>query len=324
MAAIFVKNVNALLSGSSFIVSSLSGKSFISGMPVSISIELTNHCNLKCPECSSGSDMMKRERGFMDEDLFKRVIFELQPYLYYINLYFQGEPMMHSEFFSFTDMTAGINSVVSTNGHFLTEENSERLVKSKLKKLIVSLDGMNQKAYSEYRRNGEFGKVMSGIRNVAAARDRFRSSLKLELQFLVNRYNERQIVEAENFAREVGARLQLKSMQVISDSDPEVWMPLSRKFRRYIKINGVSAVKSSLPSRCARLWFNPVVTWDGLVIPCCFDKDADYVMGDLKKDSFRTIWNNTKYNEFRKHVVSARKKISICRNCTSGLRGVRY
>ena len=60
---------------------------------------------------------------------------------------------------------------------------------------------MDQEAYSQYRQNGDFGKVMEGIRNISAARDRLKSPLKLELQFLVNRHNEHQIKEAERFAR---------------------------------------------------------------------------------------------------------------------------
>ena len=53
-----------------------------------------------------------------------------------------------------------------------------------------------------------------------------------------------------------------------------------------------------------RFWFNPVITWDGKVVPCCFDKDAEYVMGDLNQDSFREIWNGTKYRIFRKSILS--------------------
>jgi radical SAM protein with 4Fe4S-binding SPASM domain len=320
MAKRFIKTTNALLSGSSYLLSSMSGKPSAKGMPVSISFELTNHCNLKCPECASGSDLMIRERGFMDFGLHKKAIFELKPYLYYINLYFQGEPMLHPQFFSFPGLTAGIKTVVSTNGHFLTVENSEKLAKSGLNKLIVSLDGMSQEVYSRYRQKGELEKVISGIRNADAARKKFHSSLKMELQFLVNRYNEHQIQEAERFAKEVDARLRLKSMQVISDNDTEKWMPAASKFRRYEEINGKIAIKNSMPDRCLRLWFNPVITWDGLVIPCCFDKDAEFVMGDLKKESFRTIWNNARYKEFRKNVFTRRKSIGICRNCTSGMK----
>src|SRR5450759_1956850 len=96
-----IKPGNAILAGYSFLKSSLTGKAKILGMPVSIGTELTNNCNLQCPECSSGSDRMKRERGYMDIELFNKIMKELTPFLYNINLYFQGEPMLHPLFFSF-------------------------------------------------------------------------------------------------------------------------------------------------------------------------------------------------------------------------------
>jgi radical SAM protein with 4Fe4S-binding SPASM domain len=318
MTSRFVKPVNALQSGYSYLMSSLARKPFISGMPVSVSAELTNLCNLRCPECASGSEIIKRGRGFMDIELYKKLIYELSPYLYYINLYFQGEPMMHPQFFSFTSLLGNINTVVSTNGHFLSPENSEKLAVSGLKKLIVSLDGMDQEVYSVYRRNGDFGKVVTGIKNVASAIDRHNSSLKLEIQFLVNRHNEHQIQKAGRFAKEVGARLKLKSMQ-ISSQDAEKWMPAGRKFRRYKESDGRYVIKSSLPDRCMRLFFNPVIAWDGKVIPCCFDKDAEFVMGDLNNESFMSIWNGPRYTEFRKKILTGRNRINICRNCTSGM-----
>jgi radical SAM protein with 4Fe4S-binding SPASM domain len=324
MASIFVKPLNAVLSGSSFMLSTISGRSCIAGMPVSISFELTNHCNLGCPECISGSGMMKRAKGYMDLALFNKVVKELKPYLYYINLYFQGEPMLHKQFFSFAEQTGKIFTVVSTNGHYLTSENAEMLVRSGISKLIVSLDGMDQSTYSRYRKGGDLSRVIQGISNIAATRKKTGSKMKLEIQFLVNKFNEHQIIMADNFAREVGADLKLKSMQIITDSDGERWMPTESKFRRYKKIDGKLSLKSKIPDRCMRLWFNPVVTWDGKVVPCCFDKDAEFVMGDLNKESFRSIWNGRPYSRFRNMVLTARKEIHICRNCTSGMKGVKY
>lgn len=320
----FVKPVNAFLSGTSFLLSSLRGTPVMAGMPAGISFELTNHCNLNCPECASGSGEMKRERGFMDIELYKRIITELKPYLFYINLYFQGEPMLHPLFFSFPEHTGKIYTVVSTNGHYLTPENSVRLVRSGISKLIVSLDGMDQEVYSYYRVNGHFKKVTGGIRNIREARGNYRSSMNFEIQFLVNKFNEHQIPMVKNFAREAGASLKLKSMQVLSEEDCERWIPSIKKYRRYENVNGIHVIKNRMPNRCFRLWFNPVITWDGKVIPCCFDKDAKYIMGDLNNDSFRSIWNGTRYNEFRKRLLAGRSRIDICTNCTSGLRGVRH
>jgi MoaA/NifB/PqqE/SkfB family radical SAM enzyme len=168
----FIKPANLLKAGYSYITGSVTGNAVIKGMPVSINTELTNSCNLKCPNCYSGSGLMARKRGYMDIDLFKKVMKELSPYLYFINLYFQGEPMLHPLFFSFVNNCLNTQSIVSTNGHYLSEENSEKLVRSGLYKLVVSLDGIDQKTYSTYRVNGNVNSVIDGIKNVAIAKKR--------------------------------------------------------------------------------------------------------------------------------------------------------
>ena len=319
----FIRPSNALLAGYSFLKSSITGIPTAYGLPVAISAELTNYCNLNCPECSSGSGLMKRDRGFMHIDLFNKILSELGPYLYNINLFFQGEPMLHPQFFSFLRNNLNYNSVVSTNGHFLSADNSEMIVKSGLSKLIISLDGIEQESYSAYRINGKIDSVLEGIRNMSVAKMKFNTNIKIELQFLVNRLNENQIPAVKALAKNLKVSLRLKSMQVIDNRDIESWLPVNERFRRYKIISGEYVIKSSLPDRCARLWFNPVITWDGKVLPCCFDKDAEYVMGDLNHETFREIWDSPKYKIFRKSILSGRHMIGICRNCTSGIRGVK-
>lgn len=323
MAASIVKAINLLLSGSSYLHSNFTGRPKIWGMPPAISVELTNHCNLNCPECSSGCGIMTRERGFMDIGLFRNVIDELKPYLYSTSLYYQGEPMLHPQFFEFLEYSRSLTTTISTNGHFLTVDNSEKIADSGLDRLVVSLDGMDQTVYSIYRKNGDLGRVIEGIDNVLAAKEKLHSSLAVEVQFLVNRFNEHQIAQAKRFANERSIMLRLKSMQVINEGSTEDWMPEKRIFRRYdLQARGF-VIKSSLPDKCRRAWFNPVVTWDGKVIPCCFDKNADHPMGDLSKSSFREIWYGLEYRNFRNRILTGRRQINICRNCTEGLRGVK-
>src|SRR5664279_3136398 len=320
----FIKPVNLFKSGYSYLQSCCTGKADIKGMPVSVSAELTNNCNLNCPQCFAGSGLMTRKKGFMDIDLYKKVMKELNPYLYNANLYFQGEPMLHPQFFSFIGVSKKVNSVVSTNGHFLSPENSEKLVSSMLGRLIVSLDGIDQNTYSTYRINGNITDVTAGLKNLAIAKKRHKSSLKIEIQFLVNSINENQIDQVRQFAKSLNALLRLKSMQIINKTEIVSWLPSERRFSRYRMKEGEYVSKNRLPDRCARLWFNPVITWDGKVVPCCFDKNAEYVMGDLNNESFREIWDGPKFRIFRKSILSGRHMIDMCRDCTSGLRGVEY
>lgn len=316
---LIIRQANATVAAFSFLAAAVTrgGKAY--GMPPAVGIELTNHCNLKCPECSSGSGMMKRERGFMSMELFSKVEDELRPFLYNMNLYFQGEPMMHPEFFRILDKCRGINTTLSTNGHFLNGENAEKIVLSGLKRIIISLDGMDQPAYSAYRINGVFEKVIEGIRNISAARKQHSSGLKIIIQFLVNSRNEHQIESARKFAAETGAELRLKTMQIISGNHA-AWLPANERYSRYRRSGNGYITRNVFTGKCLRLWHNPVITWDGKVVPCCFDKDAGHVMGDLTRNSFREIWQGQEFRKFRQSVMSGRKDFEMCANCTSGFR----
>ncbi|RLD50283.1 MAG: radical SAM protein, partial [Bacteroidetes bacterium] len=75
-----------------------------------------------------------------------------------------------------------------------------------------------------------------------------------------------------------------------------------------------------LKNRCKRLWQSAVITNSGDVLPCCFDQDADYVSGNMQEMRFSDINNNPESVNFRKKLLTNRKQIDICRNCTEGLR----
>lgn len=314
-----LKLLNAFICGTSYAASLVLRKPVVLGIPPCIGIELTNCCNLACPECASGSGNMKRPKGYMDPGLFTDILNQLGKTLLFCNLYFQGEPLLHPEFPSFLDKARNIYKTISTNGHFLTIPLSEAIVKSGRGKIIISMDGMDQDTYTRYRRNGNLDKVKEGIMNISEAKKKFRSNFRIEVQMLVNRFNEHQIDEFRNFAKEKGVIPILKSMQINNSEAYNSWLPVQENYRRYTGKKGDFRIKSSLPDRCGRLWFVPVVTWDGKVLPCCFDKDADYTMGNLGECSFREIWRGEKYDIFRRNILSARRRIDICRNCTSGL-----
>lgn len=324
MPGSYLKYINGLSALYFYMQSVITHRAVVSAFPPALSIEPSGYCNLACPECNCGSGAMTRPKGYMDYALFRKIISELKPWLLYMNLYFQGEPMMNPDFFKMLRQCEGINSTVSTNGHFIDKPAAEQLVRSGLSRLIISIDGLDDETYNIYRKNGNLLKVLEALAFVAEEKRKSRSSMKLELQFLVNRFNEHQIPGIRTLAERSGAVLRLKSMQIINSSSHGNWMPTLSKYRRYEKGKGDYMIRNSFPDRCSRLWFNPVVTWDGKVVPCCFDKDAEHVMGDLNEESFADIWNGSKFRIFRRLILTDRSTVDICRNCTSGMKGIVY
>src|SRR5688500_15347460 len=82
---------NAVRILSYYQLSKVANTPFIKGMPISISIEPTTSCNLRCPECPSGLRSFTRPTGMLDPDLYRNVIDQLAPTLSYLTFYFQGE-----------------------------------------------------------------------------------------------------------------------------------------------------------------------------------------------------------------------------------------
>ena len=81
----------------------------------------------------------------MDIELFKKVMKELSPYLYNIISIFRENQCCILRFSHLLGIVQNTYTIVSTNGHFLSEENSEKIVRSGLNKLIISLDGLIRK-----------------------------------------------------------------------------------------------------------------------------------------------------------------------------------
>jgi len=212
-------------------------------------------------------------------------------------------------------------TVTSTNGHFLSEAIAEQIIDSGLHRLIISLDGTTQEVYEQYRKEGQLERVLEGTARVIAARKkRGRSLPEVFFQFLVVGPNEHQVPEARELARryEVDGVL-FKSAQIYDFEEGSPLIPVDSRFSRYREVSpGRFAIKNLLENRCWKMWHAAVVTWNGLLLPCCFDKDARHVQGDLRADSFHQIWRGPSYKAFRKRIMEGRKHIDICQNCTEG------
>ncbi|MET0244940.1 MAG: radical SAM/SPASM domain-containing protein [Flavitalea sp.] len=308
----------------SYYVSKITRKPVQWGYPMSISFEPTTSCNLRCPECPSGLRAFTRPTGMLQKDFFRDTIDQLSKELMYLVFYFQGEPYLNP---SFLDMVKyahdkGIYTATSTNAHYLTEAAAKKTVESGLDRLIISIDGTTQDVYQQYRVGGKLEKVLQGARNIVKWKKELNSKTPFVFfQFLVVKPNEHQVEEIKKLAAEIGVdEVRFKTAQIYDyENDPNQLIPETEKFSRYKKDkDGKRTVKNSLQNHCWRLWHATVISWDGLVVPCCFDKDAQHRLGDLKGKPFKEIWHNEEYVGFRQKMLTSRKSIDICANCSEG------
>jgi radical SAM protein with 4Fe4S-binding SPASM domain len=316
---------NGLKVYSSFQISKFLKKPVQWGYPVSVSFEPTTSCNLRCPECPSGLRQFTRPTGMLQQNFFKNTIDDLHKELMYLIFYFQGEPFLNPDFLTMVAYahSKGIYTATSTNAHYLTDEKAKQTVESGLDRLIISIDGTTQDVYEQYRIGGKLDKVLEGAKNIVRWKKELKSKTPfIFFQFLVVKPNEHQIEAVKKLGAEIGVdQVRFKTAQVYDyQADPNRLIPSNNKYSRYKKDkNGSIKIKSGLQNHCWKLWHANVITWDGIVVPCCFDKDATHQLGNLKTQSFKEIWHNSNYRQFRKELLTSRKNINICANCSEGL-----
>ena len=310
---------------SSFYISRFTKKPVQWGLPVSISFEPTTSCNLRCPECPSGLRQFTRPTGMLKKDFFTETIDDIHRHLLYLIFYFQGEPYLNTDFLEMVKYASkkGIYTATSTNAHYLTDEAARKTIESGLDRLIISIDGTTQDVYQQYRVGGHLDKVLEGARNIVKWKKELKSKTPFVFfQFLVVKPNEHQVEDIKRLAKEIGVdEVRFKTAQVYNfENDPNQLIPENDTYSRYKKTtDGKYAAKNKLANHCWKLWHANVITWDGLVVPCCFDKDAMHQLGNLKNESFKNVWHNSNYKQFRSELMSSRKNIDICSNCSEGV-----
>ena len=314
---------NAASVMASYYTSKLTHKPVQWGTPISISIEPTTSCNLRCPECPSGLRSFTRATGMLDKDFFRKTIDELHRELLYLVFYFQGEPYLNPKFLEMVNYahTKKIYTATSTNAHYLNDDAARKTVESGLDRLIISIDGSTQEVYEQYRIGGKLEKVIEGTRNIVKWKKELKSKTPFVVfQFLVVKPNEHQIDEVIKLGKELGVDdVWLKTAQVYDYENGNDLIPTIDQYSRYKKKkDGTYEIKNKLSNHCWKLWHSCVITWDGAVVPCCFDKDAQHQLGQLSQTSFKQLWQGEKYQHFRRSILKSRKEIDICANCSEG------
>ncbi|SDC91749.1 radical SAM protein [Williamwhitmania taraxaci] len=297
-----------------FVLSRLLKRPILFSSPSFLTVEPVCGCNLQCPECPVGTNELVRPRGQISLETVDSIIEHLGTKAIWVNLYFQGEPLLHP---NLPEIVAHFSkrkifTSISTNGLLLTAEMVDGLLEAKLKEIIFSIDGASEEEYLAYRKGGSFSKVVGNIQMVAAKRKAMGLLFpRIVFQSLITSANEGNLKNIRRFAKSVGAdAVELKTLNLSHAADSNNLLPSKSKFSRYSNLG-----KKQSRLSCFRLWSNTVIAWDGRMALCCMDKEVDAICGEVFSYPINS-WNSVQLNGIRARLLTGVDIPRICSRCS--------
>lgn len=260
-----------------------------------------------CPQSDPKIKEVTKGKTLMDFDLYKKIIDESADFVYDINLAHRGESTFHKALPEMIRYAAdkGIKTRLHTNATLLTEKWSRSLIESNLDLLSFSFDGFKKEPYEKIRIGSNFEKTLANI-----------------LQFL-------------RVKKEMGAKKPFTVFQVIDmEGNTEGKEEFVRQFddlpldQLYIKkphnwagiISGNPVIDQYCHresySHCSFLWYSMTILWDGHVTPCPQDFFQELILGDLRTQTIKEVWNGKPLVDLRESLAKQEwQKISPCNTC---------
>lgn len=278
--------------------------------PFIVDVELTNHCNLDCLFCMQ--QVMKRPKGFMKEEIFKKIVDECSDFGTPIRLIRFGESTLHPKIIDFCKYakSKGILLHITSNG-FIKESDMQSLIDIGVDSLVFSFQGVTKKEYEIMRNNNRYDELNTNILKIVELRGKndkpfihvsstVTDETKEEINIFVNYWN--QIVDFVGIGK----------TDLSNANSPLVKNPNIIK-----KLKSIKKKDKRKRQSCTEVYQKLSVDWDGKVTCCCGDYDNFLTVGNIPKTTLYDIWNNSwELKTFRKLLDNNMfNALTLCSSC---------
>lgn len=276
--------------------------------PIRLWIEPTSCCNLNCVMCLN-KDLAKSEKGFMDFNVFKKVIDEASVFAHDLNLFHRGESLLHPEIFRMIKYAKkkGLYTRLNTNATLLNEERSRQILDSGLDFLSFSFDGYEKKVYENIRIGANFDETLNNILDFLSVKKKMAKSIPYAA-FTIIEFSDYSSSEMKGkIKKEFVKRFDSLPLEHFVVRKPHNWA------------GGYDVKESTFnkgPIRCTFPWYSLTIFWDGSVLPCPQDFYGKLVLGNVKDSSLLEIWNGPEEILLRKNLSEQQhKNVVPCDRC---------
>jgi radical SAM protein with 4Fe4S-binding SPASM domain len=324
-------------------------------LPKTLKIEISSRCNLACRFCGRAAALeatngqsdrpstryLLKQSPRLGTDMslkaFQQLVDDL-PQLEEIDIQGVGEPLINPAALEMIRWAGSrkIRVTFTTNGTLISKKAAEVLVSSTVRQLTVSVDGATPDTYAFLRRGSSLQRVVNNIQRLVALRNLSGSSTpRIRLAMVLTSHNILELPGLIELASRCGADVVTCSALKPVVPGLENWLPDEGVVKRSIDeaanlavISGVSfecevimpgveiTEKKPTQSLCIWPWLSAMVTVDGYITPCCYVTDpAVFNLGNLRDQSFSSIWAGPTYREFRRQLREGRTSSLPCRSC---------
>jgi pyruvate-formate lyase-activating enzyme len=290
--------------------------------PLVIAIEAVNGCNLRCPECPTGSVAPAARRpGKATLEDMKAIVDQVCTRSFQISFHHLGEPLLNDDFYTACAYAVerGLWTVIHSNLSMDTPDLAGRLVASRLCNLVVSCDGATQEVYQQYRVRGDIERVFRNIEAVVAEKRRVGTPFPwLTAQFLIFDHNWHEMQAFQQRALAAGADEVMFLPGLRNGTAKSAHVGAEEVF----SLSQLKWIPRETQGICGLLWDNPIITYDGGIYPCCFsyrDQDLFVTPQAGRQGTLLDHWNGPAYRQarrfFKAGTISSQDLPQPCRQC---------
>lgn len=282
---------------------------YIPEMPLTVTFELVNRCNLECIMCYTSHH--KESKSTLKIGTIQSVMQECGELgVPAVVVGLGSEALLYKnikEVLALARKADVMDVWLSTNATLLNRDLAEFIIDSEIARVVISLDAATPETYAAIRRKGELQKVEENIMGLVSAKRNRNSTLPLiRLSYVVQ---EKNAMEVEHFFEKWKDYVDYIDFQECADF--RYVGPLLRGEMSQLPDPEEVVVESNY---CAYP-FNSLHVWaDGAVTPCCTFYAKALTLGNANKQSLSEIWHGEKINEIRQEILTGNLN-DVCRFC---------
>lgn len=288
--------------------------------PFLLYVDPSSACNFRCQFCPTGhKDLLKSsayKRSLLDFGLFEKLLHDLEAFpepLKVMRMNKIGEPLLNKKLPAMIALAKACGKVryidLATNAALFTPELLSQLVESGLDRLNISLEGINREQYIEHAKSDiDFDRLAENIRWLYPHRGSMEITIKIPGNYLSEH-------DRKHFFEMFGDYCDRIFIEEISP----IWPEFDVEQRAGVKIQQLAGqYKQSLEDKdvCTYIFYAMAVNSDGTVSACCPDWDQKLIVGNLRQQSLKEIWDSKPMHDLQmQHLQGKRRDNPVCREC---------